>query len=85
MAAYRALAQSQPDYPAVQAAAGAVLAMRCVELAGSTEPDALWSIAAELESSTLLGEFAIDASTGAQTKHTTVLVQWRGHELQLAS
>jgi ABC-type branched-subunit amino acid transport system substrate-binding protein len=85
VAAYRALAQAQPDYPAVQAAAGAVLAMRCVELAGTTEPDALWSIAAQLETSTLLGEFAIDASTGAQTKHATVLVQWRGHELQLAS
>jgi ABC-type branched-subunit amino acid transport system substrate-binding protein len=85
VATYRALAQAQPDYPAVQAAAGAVLAMRCVELAGSTAPDALWSIAAQMETSTLLGEFEIDASTGAQTKHTTVLVQWRGHELQLAS
>jgi ABC-type branched-subunit amino acid transport system substrate-binding protein len=83
--AYRELAQAQPDYPAVQAAAGAVLATRCVELAGSTEPDALWAIAAELDTTTLLGEFKIDASTGAQTKHTTVLLRWRGDELQLAA
>jgi Periplasmic binding protein len=82
--AYGALAQAQPDYPAVQAAAGAVLALRCVEVAGSAKPDALWSVAAELDTSTLLGEFRIDPSTGAQTKHTTVLVQWRGDELQLA-
>jgi branched-chain amino acid transport system substrate-binding protein len=85
VSAYQALAHAQPDYPAVQAAAGAVLAMRCVELAASTAPAALWSVAAELETSTLLGAFEIDASSGAQTKHTTVLVQWRGHELQLAS
>jgi branched-chain amino acid transport system substrate-binding protein len=83
--AYRELAQAQPDYPAVQAAAAAVLATRCVELAGSTDPEALWAVAAELDTTTLLGDFQIDASTGAQTKHTTVLVQWRDDELQLAS
>jgi branched-chain amino acid transport system substrate-binding protein len=83
--AYRELAQAQPDYPAVQAAAAAVLATRCVELAGSTDPDALWAVAAELQTTTLLGNFKIDASTGAQTKHTTVLVRWRGDELQLAT
>jgi ABC-type branched-subunit amino acid transport system substrate-binding protein len=82
--AYRELARALPDYPAVQAAAGAVLAMRCVELAGSTDPDALWAIASELDTTTLLGRFKIDPSTGAQTKHTTVLLQWRGGELQLA-
>lgn len=58
--------------------------MRCVELAGSTKADALWSVASELDTSTLLGEFGIDPSTGAQTKHTTVLVRWRGDVLQLA-
>jgi ABC-type branched-subunit amino acid transport system substrate-binding protein len=85
VSAYRALTKATPDYPAVQAAAGAVLAMHCVELAGSTKRDALWSVATELATSTLLGEFEIDASTGAQTKHATVLVRWRGSELQLAS
>jgi branched-chain amino acid transport system substrate-binding protein len=82
--AYCKLTGTRPDYPAVQAAAGAVLATRCVALAGSTEPDALWAVAAELDTTTLLGEFKIDASTGAQTKHTTVLLQWRGDALQLA-
>ncbi len=83
--AYRELAQAEPDYPAVQAAAGAVLAMRCVELAGSTKPDALWAVAAALDTTTLLGAFKIDASTGAQTRHTTALVQWRGGALQSAA
>ncbi len=83
--AYLELAEAHPDYPAVQAAAGAVLATHCVELAGSTKPDALWAVAAQLETTTLLGEFKIDASTGAQTKHTTVLVQWSGDELQLTA
>jgi ABC-type branched-subunit amino acid transport system substrate-binding protein len=83
--AYLERAGAHPDYPAVQAAAGAVLATHCVELAGSTKPDALWAVAAELDTTTLLGEFKIDASTGAQAKHTTVLLQWRGNELRLAA
>src|SRR4051794_4230266 len=37
LAAYVALAEAQPDYPAVQAAAGAVLATRCAELAGGVD------------------------------------------------
>ena len=82
--AYRELAQAQPDYPAVQAAAGAIIATRCVELAGTTDPDALWAVAADLDTTTLLGDFKIDASTGAQTKHTTVLLRWRDG-LQLAA
>ena len=74
--AYRELTGTEPDYPAVQAAAGAVLASRCVELARSTQPDALWAVAAALDTTTLLGGFKIDSRTGAQTKHTTVLLRW---------
>jgi ABC-type branched-subunit amino acid transport system substrate-binding protein len=81
---YRELAKAPPDYPAVQAAAGAVLGTRCVELAGSIGRDALWAVAAELDTTTLFGEFKIDAATGAQIKHTTVLLQWRDGELQRA-
>jgi ABC-type branched-subunit amino acid transport system substrate-binding protein len=78
---YRALANGYPDYPAVQAAAGAALAVHCAELAGSTRPGDLWATAASLETSTLFGEFGVDGRTGAQVKHRTVLVRWVGGEL----
>jgi branched-chain amino acid transport system substrate-binding protein len=77
VAAYGAV----PDYPAVQAAAAAALAVHCLELAGTRDPAALFAIAAGLETTTLLGPFAIDPVTGAQTRHTPVLVRWRDGRL----
>jgi ABC-type branched-subunit amino acid transport system substrate-binding protein len=68
---------SVPDYPAVQAVAAAVIAFHCAELAGSTEPDALFAAAVALETTTLFGAFKVDPVTGAQTGHTPVLVRWR--------
>jgi branched-chain amino acid transport system substrate-binding protein len=85
LAAYSDAAEASPDYPAVQAAAGAVLATRCAELAGSLDRAALWEVAAGLETSTLFGDFGIDRATGAQVKHTPVLVLWRNGALQLAA
>jgi len=78
---YGALANGYPDYPAVQATAGAALAVHCAELAGTTGPGGLWAAAASLETSTLFGEFGIDGRTGAQVRHRTVLVRWAGEEL----
>lgn len=69
-----------PDYPAVQAAAGAVIATHCARLAGSTSRDILWAAAAGLETSTLFGAFKISPGSGAQIKHQTVLVRWSGGE-----
>ena len=69
-----------PDYPAVQAAAGAVIAAHCARLAGGINHDALWAVAADLETSTLFGGFRIDPASGAQVKHRTVLVRWSGGE-----
>ena len=84
VSAYRELAGAEPDYPAVQAAAAAAIATHCAELAGSVDRAALWAVASELETTTLLGEFGIDPTSGAQVKHTTVLLQWRDGALQLA-
>jgi branched-chain amino acid transport system substrate-binding protein len=84
-AAYAAVAESPPDYPAVQAAAAAVLATRCAELAGSLDREALWEAAAGLDTSTLLGAFRIDPSTGAQVRHSTVLLRWNGGALEPAA
>ncbi|MEV4565345.1 ABC transporter substrate-binding protein [Nonomuraea sp. NPDC049419] len=65
-----------PDYPAVQAAAAAILAVHCAELAGGTAPDDLWRAAAALRTTTLYGAFALNPGTGVQTGHRTVLTRW---------
>jgi hypothetical protein len=64
------------DYPAVQAAAAAVLAVHCAGLAGGTARAGLWAAAAALDTSTLFGGFGIDPRDGVQVKHDTVLVRW---------
>jgi hypothetical protein len=76
-----ALGGAVPDYPAVQAAAAAVIAAHCARLAGDTSRAALWSVAAALDTSTLFGRFRIDAQAGLQVAHETVLVRWTGREL----
>jgi len=76
VSAYTGHAASQPDYPAVQAAAGAIIATHCARLAGSTTRDGLWAAARNLDTSTFFGGFRIDPGSGAQVKHQTVLVQW---------
>jgi ABC-type branched-subunit amino acid transport system substrate-binding protein len=85
IAAYRHVAGSQPDYPAVQAAATAALAVRCAETAGSVERHALWRIVTALRTTTLLGVFEVDRRTGVQLGHASVLLRWRGDELGLVA
>jgi ABC-type branched-subunit amino acid transport system substrate-binding protein len=80
LSAYADRAGRFPDYPGVQAAAGAVIAIHCARLAGGTSRDALWAAAARLETSTLYGRFKINPDTGAQVGHQTVLVRWSGGE-----
>lgn len=77
----RAYIGDVPDYPAVQAAAGAVIASHCAQLAESIERQALWEAAATLDTCTLFGGFRVDPATGAQTGHETTLVQWTGGKL----
>ncbi len=79
--AYPGAAGAVPDYPAVQAAAGAIIATRCARLAGNTSRADLWATAADLETSTLFGDFKIDHRSGAQVKHRTVLVRWTDGKL----
>ncbi len=68
------------DYPAVQAAAGAMIAARCARLAGGTSRDFLWAAAARLETTTIFGGFRIDPLSGAQAEHQAVLVRWTDGE-----
>jgi hypothetical protein len=70
-----------PDYPAVQAAAGAVIAAHCAKLAESMRRENLWAAAASLDTSTLFSGFRIDPSSGVQVRHDTVLVRWTNGQL----
>jgi len=74
--AYARPGDTPPDYPAIQAAAGAVIATHCARLAGSTRRSDLWAAAVGLETSTMFGDFKVDPGSGAQIKHRTVLVRW---------
>jgi hypothetical protein len=70
-----------PDYPAVQAVAGAVIASHCARLAGGSQREALWAAAADLDTSTLFGGFGLDPASGTQVRHEMTLVHWTGGEL----
>lgn len=74
--AYAATSGTTPDYPAIQAVAGAVIAHHCTTHTG-TNRAALWAAATELDTSTLFGGFGIDSTTGAQDCHATALVRWQ--------
>lgn len=76
LAGYSGLTGGMPDYPAVQATASAVVATHCARVAEQVTADALWRVAATLDTTTLLGGFRIDPATGAQVKHETALVRW---------
>ncbi|MGH3599002.1 MAG: ABC transporter substrate-binding protein [Pseudonocardiaceae bacterium] len=83
--AYSALASAIPDYPAVQAAAAAVLATHCARAAGSVAREVLWAVAAELRTTTMFGAFSIDPASGVQLGHETALVRWTSTGLTAAS
>lgn len=76
LARYSALTGRMPDYPAVQATAAAVAAAHCARVAEQVTAEALWRVAAELDTTSLFGGFRIDPATGAQVKHETALVRW---------
>jgi ABC-type branched-subunit amino acid transport system substrate-binding protein len=82
LSAYADAGGGLPDYPAVQAMAGAVIAAYCARLAGGATRGGLWEAAASLETSTLFGGFKIDPGRGTQVKHQTVLVQWTNGDLR---
>jgi branched-chain amino acid transport system substrate-binding protein len=71
-------AMESVDYPMAQAYAGCLVVQRCVEAAGSLEPERLRQVAGQLDFTTFYGRYHIDADTGCQTGHTMPVVQWRG-------
>jgi ABC-type branched-subunit amino acid transport system substrate-binding protein len=84
LTAYSARSDGFPDYPAVQAVAGAALATHCARTAGATTRDRLWPSVSALETQTLFGGFKINPTTGTQVKHEAVLVRWAAGRMVLA-
>ena len=69
-----------PDYPAAQAYAAGLILQRCVALAGTCSDVALRVAADTLTCQTFYGDFRLEAETGRQVGHETVLVQWQAGE-----
>jgi branched-chain amino acid transport system substrate-binding protein len=68
-----------PDYPAAQAYATGVILRHCVGLAGSYADADLRTVVDRLWCRTFYGDFRLDAESGVQVGHETVLVQWQNH------
>jgi len=77
VAAYRAWSGSEPPYPAAQAFATGLVALRCLRASGTADDAALRAAARHLRCTTLFGSFRVDAS-GAQIGHQVLTVQWQG-------
>ena len=71
------------DYPAAQGYAAGLIAIRCVEEAGSLDQTALRAAAGRLRCTTFYGPFAIDPRSGRQTAHSLVVVQWQNGEKKI--
>jgi len=69
-----------PDYPAAQSYAAGLILQRCVALAGSCRDADLRAAADTLSCRTFYGDFRLDAVSGRQVGHKTVLVQWQAGE-----
>jgi ABC-type branched-subunit amino acid transport system substrate-binding protein len=67
-----------PDYPAAQAYAAGLILQHCVMLAGTCIDSALRRTAETLACRTFYGDFRLDAESGVQVGHETMLVQWQG-------
>ena len=76
LASYQERTGRLPDYPAVQAAAAASVAVHCARVAGGVDRGSLWAAAAALDLTTMFGDFRIDPVTGVQIGHETVLLRW---------
>jgi ABC-type branched-subunit amino acid transport system substrate-binding protein len=83
LAAWSAVSPGVPDYPAVQAAAAAVLAVHCAQAAGGTRREMLWQVATSVNARTLFGDFRVSPD-GVQVGHQSVLVRWTERGLALA-
>jgi branched-chain amino acid transport system substrate-binding protein len=66
------------DYPAAQIYAAGLLSAEALRSCGKLDQEHLRNAFADLRTSTLFGDFAIDRVTGRQIEHKVLLVQWHG-------
>ncbi|MFQ5915038.1 MAG: amino acid ABC transporter substrate-binding protein [Nitrospinota bacterium] len=67
------------DYPAAQAYAACVIAMRCLQLAGRGDSARIREVASSLRCTTFFGPFRIESQTGRPIGLSApLLVQWKG-------
>jgi branched-chain amino acid transport system substrate-binding protein len=64
------------EYPSAQAYAAVLVALRCVEEAGSLDDEVLRATARRLRCTTFFGRFGLGAD-GRQLDHDVLVVQWR--------
>jgi branched-chain amino acid transport system substrate-binding protein len=77
MTKYREAAGSDPPYPAVQAFAAGLLCARCLRDGGSSDDAAQLEAARRLVCTTLYGAFQLDPTSGLQSGHQVLTVQWQ--------
>jgi branched-chain amino acid transport system substrate-binding protein len=77
-----ALGAAACDYPAAQAYAAGLLTVAALRNAGALDQARLRAAFADLHTTTLFGDFAIDPASGRQVSHQMLLVQWhRGRKV----
>jgi branched-chain amino acid transport system substrate-binding protein len=70
------------DYPAAQAYAAGLVTVAALRQAGALDQARLRAAFADLHTTTLFGDFAIDPVSGRQVGHQMLLVQWhRGRKV----
>ncbi len=67
-----------PDYHAAGGGASPLMFARAVEVANSVDPDKVRAAFNKLHLMTFFGDLKIDPTTGLQTAHSMVTVQWQG-------
>lgn len=77
VAAYRSREGTVPPYPAAQAFAAGLIAMRCLRDAGRSGDAALLRAARRLDCTTLFGRFRLSPDSGCQVGHRVLTVQWQ--------
>ena len=70
------------DYPAAQAYAAVLIALRCVQETGVVEDADLYAAARRLRCTTFFGRFGLGFD-GCQADHAMLVVQWRGQSKRL--
>jgi branched-chain amino acid transport system substrate-binding protein len=70
------------DYPAAQAYAAVLVALRSVQETRGVDDDALYAAARRLRCTTFFGRFGLGPD-GCQADHAVLVVQWRGQAKRL--